>query len=48
MDDRDDAMAPFEADLASERALRALVIKLSWQPMRPDTGDLPEQIERDE
>ena len=34
MDD-DDVLARYEAELAPEHAMRALVIQLSWLPMPP-------------
>lgn len=49
MDDRDDALAPYEAELASDRVVQALVIKLSWQPMSTGRArDSPDQMGPDE
>lgn len=48
-DDQAEVLAAYEAELASERALLALAIKLSWQP-RP-TGsapDIPDPTDPDE
>jgi hypothetical protein len=49
MNDHDDVLAAYEAELASDPALQALVIKLSWQPKpRRMSPDAPEQTRRDE
>ena len=46
MDNRDDALAAHEAELASDHALQALVVKLSWQPLPSGRSpELPEQTD---
>lgn len=44
MDDDDDVLARYDAELASEPAIRALVIKLSWLPIQ--SGFSPEALEQ--
>ena len=43
MHDDDDVLAQHEAELASEHAMKALVIKLSWLPL--PTGTFPDGLE---
>jgi hypothetical protein len=43
MDDDDGVLARYEAELVSEHAMHALVIKLSWLPMQ--RGISPDALE---